>query len=176
MPNNRHLLTTRHYRACLRSSPGTHRIDVAGAGAWGGDVRRPAPGAHGRSTSHHPRGDATSYAQRTWRQRGRAHSMPYRVTRSDDEKPWGLFRRFHEHLATLDVAHLAVHSDAGDLLRCQYRKHLADTRGQRQRDWRRCLWHVVSPMCSAPLHRGVITEAVHHEHTSADCVSQRALR
>ena len=72
------------------------------------------------------------------------------LTRGDDEKPRDLFPRLDEHLATLDVAHLAVHSDARDLRRRQRRKHLVDTRGQRQRDWRRCLWHVVSPMCSAP--------------------------
>jgi hypothetical protein len=72
------------------------------------------------------------------------------VTCGDDEKPRGLLPDLHEHLTTLDVAHLAVHSEARDLRRRQRRKHLVDPRGQRQRDWEHGIRHVVSPMCSAP--------------------------
>ena len=84
------------------------------------------------------------------------------MTRGDDKKPRGLFPGLHEHLATLDVAHLSVHREARDLRRRQHRKRLVDTRGQRQRDWGNGIRHGVSPMCSEPLQRGGIAEDVHH--------------
>jgi len=71
------------------------------------------------------------------------------MTGGDDEKPRRLLPSLHEHLTTLDVAHLAVHSEARDLRRRQRREHLVDPRGKRQRDWGNGIRHGVSPMGSA---------------------------